>query len=90
MTVPPLKLILIAFCPAIALLASFAAPPSPAAASKWALTQLPPIELDDSALWEQSLSGVSCPTESSASPSAARTRLPSRRRRLPAPPSGMW
>lgn len=57
-----MKRIIISFCCAIALLATLAA--SAAAASSWTLRQLPPIRISDSTLWEQSLSGVSCPTDS--------------------------
>jgi hypothetical protein len=63
MTAPPLKRIL-ACCSAIALIVALAAPAGVAAASSWTVRQLPPIRLSDSTMWEQSLSGVSCPTDS--------------------------
>jgi hypothetical protein len=64
MTGPQMKRILIASCSAIALLAALAASAGSAAASNWTVRQLPPIRLSDSTLWEQALSGVSCPTDS--------------------------
>jgi hypothetical protein len=58
------RITLIASCSAIALIAALAAPAGAAAASSWTVRQLPPIRLSDSTLWEQALSGVSCPTDS--------------------------
>ena len=56
------KYTLIASCCAFAILSVLAAPAG--AASKWALRQLPPRQLQGGGSDEAGLSGVSCPTES--------------------------
>jgi hypothetical protein len=63
------KSTLIAFSGALALLAILAATPRPAVAATWTLRQLPPTYRDENSTPEEpiplseSLSGVSCPTE---------------------------